>query len=221
MPAQQLTLRYVGCFPHRLRDQPARSSLRRYHTAQSSCFVCAPQGQFVVCSLTHQQRPTATDAGAVERGAVLVFAVPVAVGAMPDWPRSGLNSEHRVGHFYGEGEYHRPPPNNSVGSRGRRKPRNVPPIAPRARNPGRLAHACAAGRQRGERGGQPHPSESRSNTACRRATCFAASARQSPASTSRSAEFGRRWYVQRGGRPGCPGAVLSPISVTTGFRVLQ
>ena len=56
----------------------------------------AAGGQLVVRALAGQQRPRAADAGAVERAAVLVLAVAVAVVAMPRRPARRLDLEHRI-----------------------------------------------------------------------------------------------------------------------------
>src|SRR4029077_6670709 len=55
--------------------------------------------QFVMASLPGEQWPVRTNPNPIKRAAILVFAVSIAVVAMPRWPARRVDPQHRVDHF--------------------------------------------------------------------------------------------------------------------------
>src|SRR6266540_5829082 len=98
---EKIPLRQIDAVPDLLGNQPARARLRGYRLPQSLGDVAPPGGELVVRAFADQQRPAAADASAVERRAVFMLTVPVAVIAMPDRPGGGLALEQPVD--YGNG----------------------------------------------------------------------------------------------------------------------
>ena len=76
-------LRNVGAVPDLLGKETALARERLHRARELLGDVRPSGGELVVCALAGQQRPGAADAGSVERPAVGVFAVPVALIAMP------------------------------------------------------------------------------------------------------------------------------------------
>ncbi len=96
MPEEQLPLRNVRAVPDLLREQTAvpGEGLERLR----QLFGCARASgrQLVVRALAGEKRPRAADAGPIERCAVAVFAVTVALVAVPRRPVRRVDLERRV-----------------------------------------------------------------------------------------------------------------------------
>ena len=95
-PVEQVTLGNIVAVPHLLRNQPARARLGGYRLSESPGDIAPAGGELVVRAFADQQRPAAADAGAVERRAILVLAVPVAVIPTPHRTGCGLALEQMI-----------------------------------------------------------------------------------------------------------------------------
>src|SRR6266487_6832763 len=93
---EKVALRKISAVPDLLRNQPARARLGGHRLSESPGDVAPAGGKLVVRAFADQQRPATPDAGAVERRAVLMLAVPVAVIPMPHRPGDCLALEQAV-----------------------------------------------------------------------------------------------------------------------------
>src|ERR1019366_10031373 len=80
---EQLTLRDVRRVPDLLGNHPALVGEGFQGTREAARLVAVSRRELVVGALTDEQGPRSTHAGAVERCAVFVLAVPIAVVAAP------------------------------------------------------------------------------------------------------------------------------------------
>src|SRR5437867_1474542 len=87
---EKVALRKIAAIPNLLWNQPARARLRGHRLSESPGDLAPARGELVVRAFADQQRPAAADASAVERRAVLMLAVPVAVIPMPHRTGGGL-----------------------------------------------------------------------------------------------------------------------------------
>src|SRR6185437_7498964 len=79
----QLVLRYVDRAPHLLRDQAALVGEAFHRGEEPPGCIDPARRQFVVRPLAGEQRPAATDPGAVKSSSILVLTISIAVVAMP------------------------------------------------------------------------------------------------------------------------------------------
>src|SRR4051812_16691556 len=99
MAHEELAIGDVGTVPDLLRQKTAVTG----HVFHGGCKLLgdiSPSGrELVVCALAGQQRPCATDPGAIEGLAVGMFAVRVPLIPVPSWPARRVHLQGGINHL--------------------------------------------------------------------------------------------------------------------------
>ena len=98
---EELALGNVGAVPDLLREKTALAGDRFHSPGKFLSDVRSAGRKFVVCAFARQQRPCATDPRAVKGFTVCMFAVRVALIAMPGRTPRRIHLERGINDFHG------------------------------------------------------------------------------------------------------------------------
>src|SRR5579862_5470401 len=97
LAAKQFEGGNIGRVPYLLGQQTALSRRGIFHYGEQGFgFIAVPGGQSIMGALSCEQRPGTANAGAIEGGTIFVFAIPVAVIAIPAWTLRKLDRQQSI-----------------------------------------------------------------------------------------------------------------------------